>query len=782
MSLSPLSSKSIVFLLGLLYLQAYTVDATISTSAGFPQDVFAKPAFQVNYGNTHKTSPALPIKRADALNILEQQEASSSSTSNRPPSPSDLAHTSSSSLAVPGQPERQAGTTSHVASRTLFWSLQRSSPTDFQLCSIPDFTFTPADKLASRPSTDSARSRHDLIRNAQKLLDPLKKVCLYHTSDWFTYSFCHGREIRQFRRLTAQDAVNKGLKAFKAAGGGDAGHKAALEAAEKVAAQPYPTANPEFPAFILGRWTPQTEEIVGDDRSHQRRQQQPLTDNTEPSTGVAVSANLDMPSLVNSAGLDLVEEVQFGDWDEEELFAAEAKALAHFQDSSTTSNEQNRGIAATIAATAGHESQRHRYLTQRWTNGTMCDMNHQPRTVEVQYRCSNRKPHEDRIVMIKETTICNYVLVIETPRLCADAAFGSEKEEASLPIQCHRVVDDGYAGPTVGDPGKVMQPALSEIEGGVQADGGEKALEQSQADSSKASKDSKDDDKATSSQDGAEDATSTSHTYGDLSRYGSVHDDYYDEALGGPGALYQQYHRDHEHEHDHDHEHGGAEIDEADVVIEIGVDEHGRPFVNRVTNPQSGGSPASNSEKTRRKESGKKRNDDDANTEEQKSLEIQLDTDDVLSVLRGDEGGSLEKKVAEKISKLLNKQMERDASQATGTGAKSDKKKEKKEPEQENLMELDVDELWRRLVANVDRELGLGVNKQQTGVKGGHFGKKGQQGKPGAPALRMEKVGDSLSERAKRFYDAKKREEGKGGEQPKKEKVEAPPIAQHLEL
>ncbi|SPO30730.1 uncharacterized protein UTRI_05347 [Ustilago trichophora] len=779
MSLSPVSSKSIVFLLGLLYLQAFTVDATISTSAGFPQDVFAKPAFQVNYGRLDKTSSTLPIKRGDAIKILEQQEASSSSTSSQPPSPSDLTHTSSSSLAVPAQSEHQADGTQDVTFRTLFWSLQRSSPTNFQLCSIPDFTFAPADKLTPRPSNDSARSRRDLIRNAQKLLDPLKKVCLYHTSDWFTYSFCHGREIRQFRRLTAQDAVKK---AFKAAGGGDAGHKAAVEAAEKVHAQPHPMADPEFPAFILGRWTPQSEEIVGDDRSHQRRQQQPLTDETESSTGVAVSANLDMPSLVNSAGLDLVEEVQFGDWDEEELFAAEAKALAHFQDPSIVDGEANRDVAATTAAPAGHESQRHRYLTQRWTNGTMCDMNHQPRTVEVQYRCSNRKPHEDRIVMIKETTICNYVLVIETPRLCADAAFGSEKEEAPLPIQCHRVVDDGYVGPTVGDPDKVMQPALSEIEGGAQMDGGERASEQSQADSSKARKDSQDDNKATSNQDVEEDATTTSHTYGDLSRYGSVHDDYYDEALGGPGALYQQYHHDHEHDHDQNRERGGAEVDEADIVIEIGLDENGRPFINKVTDPPSDSSPASDGEKTRRKESGKKRNDDDVDKEEPKSLEIELDTDDVLSVLRGDEGGSLEKKVAEKISKLLNKQMEREASQTTGTGAKSDEKKVKKEQKQENLMGLDVNELWRRLVANVDREIGLRGNKQQADGKGGKFAKKVPSGKQGAPALRMEKVGDSLSERAKRFYDAKKKEEGKGSEQQKKEKVEAPPIAQHLDL
>ncbi len=238
MSQSPMSAKSIVFLLGLLYLQACTtVDATISTSAGFPQDVFAKPAFQVDFGRLGKDATTLPIKRNDALQILETQEASSfSSTSERatPPTASGLVGLSSS-LAVPGQSESQSESSNDASSRTLFWTLQRSSPDAFQLCSIPDFTFTPADKHASRTASKStSRSRQDLIRTAQNLLEPLKKMCLYHTLDWFTYSFCHGREIRQFRRLGAQTAAQR---AFKKAGGGDAGEKRRLRPPRR--SQPY---------------------------------------------------------------------------------------------------------------------------------------------------------------------------------------------------------------------------------------------------------------------------------------------------------------------------------------------------------------------------------------------------------------------------------------------------------------------------------------------------------------------------------------------------------------
>ena len=780
MSLSPVSSKSIVFLLGLLYLQAYTVDASISTSAGFPQDVFAKPAFQVNLGSLAKDAPNLPIRRADALNILEQQEASSSSTSNPAsrPNPSDLAHISS--LAVPAHAGAGSGTGRDDAARTLFWSLQRSSPDDFQLCSIPDFTFTPADKHTSGPhhasasTTTSSRSKQDLIRNAQTLLDPLKKVCLYHTTDWFTYSFCHGREIRQFRRLGAHDAAKK---AFKAAGGGEAGKKAAIEAADKVNRMQHPIDDPEFPAFILGRWTPQNEDIVGDDRSHQRRQQQPLSDATQGSTGVAVSANHGMPSLVNAAGLDLVEEVQFGDWDEEELFAAEAKALAQFKDPQTNAVEASQGATGSAA---GHESHRHRYLTQRWTNGTMCDMNHQPRTVEVQFHCSNRKPLEDRIVMFKETTICNYVLVIETPRLCADPAFGSEKEEAPLPIQCHQVVDDNYPGPTVSDPDRVPHPSLSEIDDGahVHSGGGESAEPlKSTTESSEPAKDQAHT-ASNTQQEPADEASSTSHTYGDLSQYGSVHDDYYDEALGGPGALYQQYYHDHDHDHDleyeHDHEHHhDHELEEAELLVEIGVDQDGRVLVNKVIEPPVDTAPPADSKETRRRDSGKKRSDDDQTHEdEDRALEIQLDVDDFLSVLRGDEGGNLEKKLAEKISQVLNKQMQRDGS-ISSPKQKGEDSAYTKEQSKDKTPD-DVAKLYQRLMSAVAQ----GAKKQ--GAEGAKLAAKQGQGRQqqAPPALRMEKVGDSLAERAKRFYDAKERESK--GEQEKK--TSPPPLAQHVEL
>ncbi|CDR88787.1 uncharacterized protein SPSC_05619 [Sporisorium scitamineum] len=763
LSPSPVSAKPIVFLLGLLYLQAHTVDAAISTSAGFPQDVFAKPAFRVNFGRIDKDAPTLPIKYSDALNLLEQQQQQQASSSSPSASSQSFPPQSSriSSLAVTDRSGSHSSNQQDEAPQTLFWSLQRTSPDEFQLCSIPDFSHESAGKpSSSRQSASfagSLRPRHELIRTAQALLDPLKKVCLYHTTDWFTYSFCHGREIRQFRQLGAQTAAQK---AFKAAGGGEAGKNAAIEAAEKISKQPHPTADPDYPAFILGRWTRQNEDIVGGSDRHQRRQQQqPLV--SEPAretTGVEVASNRGLPSVINAAGLDLVEEVQFGDWDEEELFAAEAKALSQLKDSQSNNAVEAARDAASGAN--GQASQRRRYLTQRWTNGTMCDMNHQPRTVEVQFHCSNRKPLEDRIVMFKETTICNYVLIIETPRLCADPAFGSEKEEAPLPIQCHAVVRDDFAGPTVGDPNKVVQPPAT-IDDGAGAEevdkGSTKSVEYASSNQNEAT---------VSSPDEAKEATTTSHTYGDPSRFGSVHDDYYDEALGGPGAMYRHFNHDHDHDHDHDQDsHYHHDDEEEEIVVEIGLDQDGKVLVNKVTDPTPGGH-----KETRRREGGKKRSDDDTENDEQ-PLKIQLDVDDLLSVLRGEEGGSLEKKLADKISQVLNEQMQQQqhkASSSSQTGGDDDddgsvqSKKQAKRQTRDDLAKL-----YQRLLSTVTGDTGAG-KKQEV-----RKGKQSQQ----QPALRMEKVGDSLSERVKRFYEAKERKDDK-----QKAKADPPTVGEHLEL
>ncbi|PHH54773.1 Protein OS-9 -like protein [Ceratocystis fimbriata CBS 114723] len=79
-----------------------------------------------------------------------------------------------------------------------------------------------------------------------------------------------------------------------------------------------------------------------------------------------------------------------------------------------------------------------RFLVHRLTGGTMCDLTHRERTIEIQYHCAPGASH-DSIAWIKEVTTCAYLMVINTPRLCKDAAFLPQKEAAANVINCREI-------------------------------------------------------------------------------------------------------------------------------------------------------------------------------------------------------------------------------------------------------------------------------------------------------------------------------------------------------
>ncbi|KAH7889304.1 hypothetical protein F5I97DRAFT_1947704 [Phlebopus sp. FC_14] len=58
--------------------------------------------------------------------------------------------------------------------------------------------------LSARDRSPPAPDNFDgdeALRNSWSLLQPLSGRCLYHRQSWFTYSYCHNREIRQFKEL-----------------------------------------------------------------------------------------------------------------------------------------------------------------------------------------------------------------------------------------------------------------------------------------------------------------------------------------------------------------------------------------------------------------------------------------------------------------------------------------------------------------------------------------------------------------------------------------------------
>ncbi|GAA5952949.1 hypothetical protein JCM21900_001527 [Sporobolomyces salmonicolor] len=82
-----------------------------------------------------------------------------------------------------------------------------------------------------------------------------------------------------------------------------------------------------------------------------------------------------------------------------------------------------------------------RYLSQVWEGGTICDKTGLPRTVEVQFHCNTQTI--DRIALIRETSICRYVMLIHTPRLCAEPLFlegANKNEQPASSIECRPVV------------------------------------------------------------------------------------------------------------------------------------------------------------------------------------------------------------------------------------------------------------------------------------------------------------------------------------------------------
>ncbi|KYK58488.1 Protein OS-9 like protein [Drechmeria coniospora] len=79
-----------------------------------------------------------------------------------------------------------------------------------------------------------------------------------------------------------------------------------------------------------------------------------------------------------------------------------------------------------------------RYLVQKLEGGTICDLTGRERTIEVQYHCVPGMT-TDRIGWIKEVTICAYVMVVNSPRLCQNAVFLPPKETKANAIKCQLI-------------------------------------------------------------------------------------------------------------------------------------------------------------------------------------------------------------------------------------------------------------------------------------------------------------------------------------------------------
>jgi len=111
-----------------------------------------------------------------------------------------------------------------------YLQLMKLGPRDSYLCFVPP----PLDQTSAgeEPEEQTVTPAH-----SWSLLQPLSGTCLYHRQGWFTYSYCHNEEIRQFKELIQARPPTPG------------GYK--------------PEEDPEWEAYTLGR-APATPEPGAD--------------------------------------------------------------------------------------------------------------------------------------------------------------------------------------------------------------------------------------------------------------------------------------------------------------------------------------------------------------------------------------------------------------------------------------------------------------------------------------------------------------------------------------
>ncbi|KAJ3505524.1 hypothetical protein NMY22_g17555 [Coprinellus aureogranulatus] len=240
---------------------------------------------------------------------------------------------------------------------------------DSYICYIPKppVSTPPRQEDQSEPDVTPARS--------WSLLQPLSGTCIYHRQGWFTYSYCHNKEIRQFRELAQSVSRLPGpsihlilriILAFKVLQSAFSEARSSGPSLGPLSGTYQPEEDPEWESYTLGR-APRSPEDTGADLTVAERNAQ--------------AANLE------------------------------------------------------LARNAGS-----RYLVQRWGDGTICDKTGKPREVEVQFHCS--MVMTDHILFVKEAKTCSYVLVIHTPRLCAEPGFKSRRDSGEeTVIRCREVVD-----------------------------------------------------------------------------------------------------------------------------------------------------------------------------------------------------------------------------------------------------------------------------------------------------------------------------------------------------
>ncbi|KAK0568122.1 Protein OS-9 [Tilletia horrida] len=242
----------------------------------FPPDAFAHPAYRVEWLDSE------PLRNATAHKLLFESDEAAYEVNDIAPHHVHRGSTQGSGAHGDSFPQffdaHGKPISRPFSQRSHSIELHFLDPDSPYVCAIPRINST-ADKYRVTPESYPS-STTEVLQQALALLEPLKlpaaksqsgsknsnpsgfqSHCLYHTIDWFTYAFCHGRTITQFHALPQTVGTVADLAAALADSAQDgSGTKQVVKRIE-------PRKDPEWPAFVLGRWSPDIDRLLDDEAS-----------------------------------------------------------------------------------------------------------------------------------------------------------------------------------------------------------------------------------------------------------------------------------------------------------------------------------------------------------------------------------------------------------------------------------------------------------------------------------------------------------------------------------
>ncbi|KAF2682409.1 Pkinase-domain-containing protein [Lentithecium fluviatile CBS 122367] len=134
---------------------------------------------------------------------------------------------------------------------------------------------------------------------------------------------------------------------------------------------------------------------------------------------------------------------RFQDGGKEERQDRGRKTLGYDQGSRDLDDEGNNKEEKALDLPRLETKGSSRYMVQRLSGGTECDLTGRDRKIEVQFHCHPQAA--DKIAMIKEVSTCSYLMIVYTPRLCNDVAFMPPQENLAHLISCQPVLSESEA-------------------------------------------------------------------------------------------------------------------------------------------------------------------------------------------------------------------------------------------------------------------------------------------------------------------------------------------------